>query len=57
MPPIADAIEAWHPIVVAAHRLAVDDAGERRHLLEHEAPGRSLDLRQVSEPDIYAGLQ
>jgi hypothetical protein len=29
MPPIPDAIEAWHALVIAAHGLAVDYAGAR----------------------------
>jgi hypothetical protein len=37
MAPIPDAIEAWHAIVVAGHRLAVDDAGARAE------PSQGLD--------------
>jgi hypothetical protein len=60
MPPVADAVEACHAVIVAAHRLAVDDAGARAQAGEgldnqREAVGQVIS-RAAIEPHPRAVL-
>ena len=60
MPPVADAVEARHAVLVAAHRLSVDNAGAGAQAGQglkdqREAIGEII-ARQAIEPHMYASL-